>query len=177
MLCAAPLTADKGADRAPLDASVPALALAAAVLSSFPLLLVATSLFGASTTANNRARYAATDLAPPDRRGRALSVVVWATTVGAVPGPNLVGPAGRLAEGMSLPPLSEPFLFSLVGFTLAAAVLYVRMRPDPLLTARQIAVDAGGTGALHGSVRRGLRVIRRQPMAMIGMAPSLSATR
>ena len=145
------------------------LALAAAVVSSFPLLLLATALFGASTTANNQARYAATDLAAPGRRGRALSVVVWATTVGAVLGPNLVGPAGRLAETLGLPPLSGPFLFSMIGFTLAAAVLYVRMRPDPLLTARQIAVDAGGTGALHGSVRRGLRVIRRQPMAMIGM--------
>jgi MFS family permease len=145
------------------------LALAAAVVSSFPLLLLATALFGASTTANNQARYAATDLAAPGRRGRALSVVVWATTVGAVLGPNLVGPAGRLAETLGLPPLSGPFLFSMIGFTLAAAVLFVRMRPDPLLTARQIAVDAGGTGALHGSVRRGLRVVRRQPMAVIGM--------
>ena len=145
------------------------LAIAAAVLSSFPLLLVAASLFGASTTATNQARYAATDLAAPERRGRALSVVVWATTVGAVLGPNLVGPAGRLAQGLGLPPLSGPFLFSMVGFLLAALVLFVWMRPDPLLTARQIAVDAGNTEASHGSVRRGLRVIRAHPMAMLGL--------
>ncbi len=146
-----------------------ALALAAAVLSSFPLLLVATALFGASTTANSQARYAATDLAAPGRRGRALSIVVWATTVGAVLGPNLVGPAGRVAEGLGLPPLSGPFLFSMVGFLLAAAVLFVWMRPDPLLMARRIAVHAGDTEASHGSVRRGLQVIGQHPVAMLGL--------
>ncbi len=146
-----------------------ALALAAAVLSSFPLLLVATALFGASTTANSQARYAATDLAAPGRRGRALSIVVWATTVGAVLGPNLVGPAGRVAEGLGLPPLSGPFLFSMVGFLLAAAVLFVWMRPDPLLMARRIAVDAGDAEPSHGSVRRGLQVIGQHPAAMLGL--------
>ena len=146
-----------------------ALALAAAVLSSFPLLLVATALFGASTTANSQARYAATDLAAPGRRGRALSIVVWATTVGAVLGPNLVGPAGRVAEGLGLPPLSGPFLFSMVGFLLAAAVLFVWMRPDPLLMARRIAVDAGDAEPSHGSERRGLQVIGQHPAAMLGL--------
>lgn len=145
------------------------LATIAAVVSSFPLLLVGSTLFGASTTANNQSRYAATDLAAPDRRGRALSVVVWATTVGAVLGPNLVGPAGRVAEALELPPLSGPLLFSLAGFVLAAALLFVRMRPDPLLTARQVAVDAGSTESTHGSVRRGLRVIRCSPSAMLAL--------
>ena len=145
------------------------LALVAAVLSSFPLLLVAATLFGASTTANNQARFAATDLAVPERRGRALSIVVWATTVGAVLGPNLIGPAGRLAEGLGLPPLSGPFLFSMAGFMLAALVLFVRLRPDPLLMARQIAADAGDTKPAHGSVLRGLRAILAHPIAMLGL--------
>lgn len=145
------------------------LSIAAAVVSSFPLLLVGAALFGASTTANNQARYAATDLAAPDRRGRALSVVVWATTVGAVLGPNLVDPAGRFAEALGLPPLSGAFMFSLAGFLLAAVLLFVWMRPDPLLTARQVAVDAGSADVMHGSVRRGLRVIRQHPMAMLGL--------
>lgn len=145
------------------------LAIAAAFRSSFPLLLVATSLFGASTTANNQARYAAADLAAPDHRGRALSVVVWATTLGAVLGPNLVAPAGRVADAMGLPALSGAFVFSAVGFLLAAVLLFVRMRPDPLVMARQVAVDAGETEQTHGSVRRGLRVIRAHPMAMLGL--------
>ena len=145
------------------------LAIAAAALSSFLLLLVATALFGASTTANNQARYAATDLAAPGRRGRALSVVVWATTVGAVLGPNLLGIAGRLAQAWGLPTLSGAFLFSLGGFLLAAILLFFRLRPDPLVMARQVAADAGATEQTHGSVRRGLRAIRRHPMAMLGL--------
>ena len=104
-------------------------------------------------------------------RGRRVGLVTAYLTgiVGAVLGPNLVGPAGRFAQGLGLPPLSGPFLFSMVGFLLAALVLFVWMRPDPLLTARQIAVDAGNTEASHGSVRRGLRVIRAHPMAMLGL--------
>jgi MFS family permease len=72
-----------------------ALCVVAGVLGSFALLLVAATLLGATTAANNQSRYAATDLAVPAARARALSVVVWATTIGAVAGPNLAGPADR----------------------------------------------------------------------------------
>ena len=56
-----------------------------------PLLLVGAVLLGATTAANSGARYAATDLADGRARARALSTVVWATTIGAVAGPNLTG--------------------------------------------------------------------------------------
>lgn len=146
------------------------LAVLAGLSSSFVLLLCATALFGAATASNNQARYAATDLAEPARRGRALSVVVWATTVGAVVGPNLIGLAGSLADRLGLPELVGPFLFSLVGFGLAAVLLFMMLRPDPLILARQVAADAGDDGKTHGSVRRGLRVIFRIPAALLGVA-------
>ena len=75
-----------------------ALVLVAAVLRSFPLFAVGMFLFGGGTTANNQARYAAADLAAPLHRGRDLSIVVWATTIGSVAGPNLVGPGKALAH-------------------------------------------------------------------------------
>src|SRR5919106_374918 len=75
------------------------LAVIAAQVQSFPLLLVGTALFGGGSTAGLQARYAATDLAKPERRGRALGLVVWATTVGGVIGPNLVDTAGRVGGG------------------------------------------------------------------------------
>ena len=53
---------------------------------SVPLLFVGLLLFGGGTAANLQARYAAVDLAAPERRGRQLSLVVWATTIGAVAG-------------------------------------------------------------------------------------------
>ena len=50
-------------------------------------------LFGNGKAANLISRYAATDLAEPDMRGRAMSRVVFASTFGAVLGPALIGPA------------------------------------------------------------------------------------
>ncbi|GAB3954044.1 hypothetical protein GCM10028832_09290 [Streptomyces sparsus] len=74
-----------------------AVVVTAAVLESFPLLLVGMLAFGAGSSANLQARFAAADLAEPAQRGRAISLVVWATTVGAVVGPNIAAPAGRSA--------------------------------------------------------------------------------
>jgi MFS family permease len=151
---------------------------ASGVLSSFPLLLLGSALFGGATATNSQARYAAADLAEDRHRGRDLSVVVWATTIGAVLGPNLIGPAGALARTMGLPSLTGPFLFSLVGFVLAAALLAARLRPDPLLLARErdrAGVESAGPHQLlerpkpHGSVVRGLRVAAGIPAAALGL--------
>ncbi len=149
-----------------------ALILTAGAARSFPLLLGGALLFGGATASNNQARYAAADLSEPTRRGRDLAVVVWSTTVGAVLGPNLVGPAGVLAVALGLPPLTGPFLFSLVGFTLAVVVLVARLRPDPLLEARRrttLATPATHVAAAHGSVVRGFRVIASTPVALLGL--------
>ena len=147
-----------------------ALAVWAGVISSFVLLLVGTALFGAASTSNSQARYAATDLAEPARRGRALSVVVWATTVGAVLGPNMLGPAGRLGVFVAVPALVGPFLISAAAFVLAGLLLAMRMRPDPLLTAQRLSRDAGEHEQPHGSLWRALRVIGRSRAAILGVA-------
>lgn len=151
-----------------------ALVLTAAVTSDFPLLLVGMLLFGGATTANNQARYAAADLASDARRGRDLSVVVWATTVGAVLGPNLTGPGEAVARALHIPDLSGPFVFSLIGFLLGVAILVIRLRPDPLKAARQFAAEdhrEAGTRqpVTHGSIGRGLRVVAGHPAAALGM--------
>jgi MFS family permease len=116
------------------------LALAAIVLGWFPLLLVGFATFGAATAANLQSRYAATDLALADHRGRALSIVVWATTLGSVAGPNLAAPAAGLATSLGLPGLAGPFAISAVGFVLSAVALTLWLRPDPLRTAQALVV-------------------------------------
>lgn len=123
-----------------------AIVVLAAVVRSFPLFVVGMFLFGGGTTANNQTRYAAADLAAPARRGRDLSVVVWATTIGSVAGPNLVGPGKAVASSLRLPELSGVFVFSLVGFLLAWLVVDRRLRPDPLLTARSLDDAARAAG-------------------------------
>ncbi len=146
------------------------LLIAAGVLRSFPLLLVGSALFGGATAANSQARYAAADLAEEAHRGRDLALVVWATTLGAVLGPNLIGPAGRLADVLSIPPLTGPFVLSLAGFGLSAGLLLLRLRPDPLIMARRLA-EASAEEPLqhHGSVVRGMRVMVGIPAALLGL--------
>ncbi|MFF7265960.1 MFS transporter [Streptomyces sp. NPDC008159] len=121
----------------------------AAVLDSPVLLFVALFVYGAGTATNLQARYAGADLAPRDHRARAVSTVLVATTLGGVAGPNLAAPTGTFAEKLGIPGLAGPFLLSGVAYALAALVLAVRLRPDPLLTARALA-DAGPEGAPAG---------------------------
>jgi MFS family permease len=128
----------------------------AAALSSLPLLLAGLFAFGAATACGLQARYAAADLAPPERRGRALALVVWATTVGSVLGPNLAGPGADLGQRLGLPALGGAFVVSAVVFAVVAAAFLILLRPDPLLLARRlggIGVEPRPRGATGAAVR------------------------
>jgi MFS family permease len=130
--------------------------VAAAVRSSLPLLFVGYFLFGAATAATLQARYAAVDLAPPALRGRHLSLIVWATTLGAVAGPNLAASAGTSMERYGVPTLAGPFVFSAALFVLAALVITALMRPDPAVMAREtLAESRASSGAPASPARRG----------------------
>ncbi|MGJ7440414.1 MFS transporter [Aquipuribacter sp. MA13-6] len=107
------------------------LVVLATVTGSFVLLLLGAALFGGGSASGLQARYAATDGTAPGRRGRALSTVVWATTVGAVAGPNLAAPASLLDQALGLPPYSGSYLVAAGAFLLAALVLLLGLPPDP----------------------------------------------
>ncbi len=155
-----------------LGAAGGVLCVVAGVVDSFATLLLGAALLGSTTAANNQSRYAATDLAKPQRRARALSLVVWATTIGAVAGPNLTGIAGGVAEDIGLPSLTGPYLFGLVGMLASAVVIGVFLRPDPLLVAREAAVDTGArTAVLTGTKWSRVReVIRSRTQVAAGIA-------
>jgi MFS family permease len=112
--------------------------IAAAVADSPVLLFIALFVYGAGTATNLQARYAGADLAAPAHRARAVSTVLVATTLGGVVGPNLAAPTGDLADALGIPALAGPFLLSGAAYALAALVLTVRLRPDPLLLARSL---------------------------------------
>ncbi|GEC08040.1 tetracycline resistance protein [Streptomyces spinoverrucosus] len=112
--------------------------IAAAVADSPVLLFMALFVYGAGTATNLQARYAGADLAAPAHRARAVSTVLVATTLGGVVGPNLAAPTGTLADSLGIPTLAGPFLLSGAAYALAALVLAVWLRPDPLLLARSL---------------------------------------
>ncbi|MER7276584.1 MFS transporter [Dactylosporangium sp. NPDC000244] len=112
--------------------------VAAAALGSVALLLVSLLVYGAGTATNLQARYAGADLSGPGRRGRAVSAVLVTTTAGAVIGPNLVAATGRAAERFGLPALAGPFALAAIAYAFAGTILFLLLRPDPLLVSRTL---------------------------------------
>lgn len=127
--------------------------ITAAAIRSFPLLLVGIVLIGMGNAGNLQSRFAATDLARPEHRGRDLSIVVWATTIGGVAGPLLLGPGEQVGQAIGMPPHTGSYLFSLVAQTAAFVLYIVALRPDPLLVARALPAT--------GSVAAGLERVDR----------------
>ncbi len=141
-------------------------AVVAVSVGSAPALLVALVLVGSATAAGLAARFAATDLAAPERRARALAMVVWATTVGAVAGPNLAGPVQGAAAAIGMEPAAGPFLLCTGAFALAALGTWAGLRPDPLLLARGAAAPDPGPPPDAGEVRAELLA---SPPALLGL--------
>lgn len=119
----------------------------AAATADVVLLFVSLTVYGAGTATNLMARYAGADLAAPERRGRAVSTVLMATTLGAVAGPLLVTATGEIAHGWGIPRLAGPFALATVAFAAAAGLLGTLLRPDPLRLARTLADAAPAQGA------------------------------
>lgn len=143
----------------------------AAVQNVAPLLFAGYFLFGGATAAGLQARYAAVDLAPPQLRGRHLSAIVWATTIGAIAGPNLASYAGGTLDNYGIPTLAGPFVFSAALFVLAALVLTLLMRPDPAILARETVASSTDTAPSpeHTGMRAALRAVASYPPARLGI--------
>jgi MFS family permease len=148
-------------------------AVIAAEVESFPLLLAGMILIGSGTAANLLARYAGADLAAPEHRARAISTVVWATTIGAVAGPNALAPAGRVGEWLGLPSLAGPFLVALVWFAVAAAVIGLLLRPDPLVVAGGL--ETAEAPASRRSALAQLRLVLRDRSGSSGLLAMVTA--
>ncbi len=129
-------------------------------------MLLGTFLVGAASAAGYQARFAAIDLATNQSRAKQLSFVVWGSTIGAVAGPNLMDPAGNLAELFHLPRLVGPYLVSATTLSFAAVVIFIFLRPDPFLTAQKEAE----VKVNKGSTKAALRHIRATPKARFAIS-------
>lgn len=164
----------------------------ATLVSSLPLLWASLFVYGAGLATNLQARYAGADLAEPRRRGTAISMVLVATTLGAVAGPNTVTVTGELANAWGIPHLAGPFLLAVVAYGLAALVLLTGLRPDPLLLARrlestteaenaaspgnkQTALLAAGAGVMTAAQLVMIAIMTMTPVHMVHHGHSLGA--
>ena len=136
----------------------------AAGFRSFPLLLLGIFLLGAGSATSLQARFAATDIPSAGKTGRSIGLVVWATTVGAVTGPNLFGPGEELGKALGLAPLAGPFLFTVAAQTFSTLIFWFGLRPDPLKYAQQIQKDAG-KGKHKISFKSAVQTLKAYPVA------------
>jgi len=139
----------------------------AVALGWWPLLLAGLFFAGGGSAASLAARYAATDLSAPGHTARDLSVVVWATTIGSIAGPNLAEPADRLGRSLGLADWSGPYALSAVAFALTLLGVMTLLRPDPLRA------QAHGDPALATGERPkggGWEVLRTTPRARLAVA-------
>ncbi|MEY5017124.1 MAG: hypothetical protein RL431_173 [Actinomycetota bacterium] len=121
------------------------LIISSSAMMSLPVLLLGLGVIGVGGAVNLQARFAATDLATPATRGRDLSLVVWATTLGAVAAPNLNGVGAALGDALGMPHMTGPFLFTIAAQLCAAVVYVAGLRPDPLSVRRELKLDAVST--------------------------------
>ena len=144
------------------------LAITGGSTSNIYLMLLGSFLVGAASASGYQARFAAIDLATPDNRAKQLSLVVWGSTIGAVAGPNLMEPSGRIAESFGLPSLVGPYIVSATTLGLAVVVIYLFLRPVPYLTAHKDARAAGTV--IKKSFRETFAYIKSESVALFAIS-------
>ncbi len=107
------------------------------VVQSLMILMAGFLLVGFGRSVSQLARFAAADMRSEARRGRAISTIVWAGTIGAVIGPRLISPAGEFAVSRGQEALLGPMVLMAAGLALAALGFWIWLRPDPM----SLAVD------------------------------------
>ncbi len=135
----------------------------AATFHSFPIEILALFLLGAGSAVGLQARFAAADIPTAGPKGKDLSLVVWATTLGAVIGPNMIAPGETFGLSIGLPHLAGPFVFTIAAQLSSTLVFWFGLKPDPLLLAKEV---AGLTQRRKNpGVKAALDVIRSYPLA------------
>ena len=133
------------------------------------LLLVGMVMFGGAQAASLQGRFVAADLAEPGEGPRAIAAVVWLGTLGAVFGPVLAPMWKGLAPHVGLEPNVGPIAVASILAVVAAAIIWWRLRPDPLAVIGAIDPRASRAQPVK-SVRRSWVVIRRSRMVQLGLA-------
>jgi len=131
-------------------------------------MLLGAFMVGAASASGYQARFAAIDLATPEKRSKDLSYVVWGSTIGAVTGPNLMEPSGVFAASLGLPKLVGPYFIAALTLFLSVVVIQLFLKPDPYLTANK-AIEGSSTKKRE-TTRSALAHIREYPLALFAIA-------
>ena len=143
--------------------------LSGSILQNVFIVYFGCAVFGVVSTAIYQGRYTATDLAPEDHRARDLSWVVWAGTIGAVLGPNLLYISDALGESFGLPDMGGPYVVAAIAIAIGAIIIYTRLKPDPYLIAKTKSNGLQQAPSRH-KLSDAIAQLRDKPRALLGIA-------
>ncbi|MBZ0111587.1 MAG: MFS transporter [Thermoanaerobaculia bacterium] len=135
---------------------------------AFGLFLATLFVFGGGYGSRHLARYAAGDLYSSRHRGTAISVIVWAGTIGSVGGPLLLEPSQGLALRLGLRGLVGPYLLAAVASALAFTLLRLLV-PSLPSTVGPVSADSPSTASLPLPQKRQLLRPARVRFALVAM--------
>ncbi|HSL24964.1 MAG TPA: MFS transporter [Acidimicrobiia bacterium] len=145
------------------------LAAFAGQVGNLGFLLLGMVLFGGGQAASLQTRFAATDLAAPDRRARAIALVVWVGAIGGVLGPVLTPFLERSGRSLALGPWVAPILGSGLLFFAAAGWSALRLRPDPLLVRGERSGVIDPVRRDRRQMRTAIAAVRTSPRAQLAL--------
>jgi MFS family permease len=143
--------------------------------SSFFVLCLGAGLAGVANGASQQARYIASEVWPDDNRARVIGLIVFAGTIGAIFGPLLVGPTGTFGQQWGISVYAGPYWFGAALTLLAALLIFLLLRPDPMELSRRREADRradaaeGSTGG-GAPAARALRLIFGLPLVQVAVA-------
>ncbi len=141
-----------------------ALVLYAIQISSFVLVIVGLMMMGATNSAVQLGRFAAAEVNPPDRRGRAISLVVLGGVIGTILARVSAVPMSGFVVSLGMDELAGAYATTLILFAVAAALVFIGLRPDPREVGRDVAKQYPSE-IPHGEARPIFQILR-QPAAI-----------
>ena len=139
------------------------------------IFMIGLFIFGNGQASNLLSRYAATDLATIDERGRAMSRILFASTFGAVFGPLLIKPAEQAGmDWFGWGQYTGPWVFSGVFFLTSLINTTLRLKPDPLEVAGRLnrQSEVGAPSRLFSDAIRAIRGSSNAKIAVLSMVIS-----
>ena len=141
-------------------------AMVGAHISSITLFLIGLVGVGIGSGASNLSRYAAADLATPEDKAKAISLIVFAATLGAVGGPTLVGLADDAGQSLGLNENVGPYALTVLFFAIGGAIVSAFLRPDPLVL---IGGLDSATSPKRASFSESLQIMVSRPLARLAL--------
>lgn len=125
------------------------LAAFSVIWGSFIGFCAGAALLGMGRAGSEQTRYTVAEVYEPQRRAKIIGTIVFAGTIGAVLGPQLVPFGSGVAERMGVDAQSGPYMLSAIMLALGMLVLWALLRPDPLHISRLIAAKEEPDKALQ----------------------------